>query len=203
MAIQNIVFDMGGVLMDWNPLGIAQSFADNEMDAQILANAVFGQLAWTWLDAGAVDEDTVAWLAKQRLPKRLHAVADDMAVRWYDGRTWHGAANDLAIRLAGDGYGVYLLTNAGPSFRRYCERIPAWEHFSGVVVSCEEHLLKPDARIYQLLCERYGLDPATCLFVDDVEVNVEGAVRAGMQGYHYTGDAAALEDYIHRYTRHS
>ena len=194
--IKNVVFDMGGVLLDWNPLGIARAFACDEDDARLLSDAVFGQPAWGWADAGAVDEDTVAWLAKRELPARLHEVADEMVAHWYDGRTWHPAANDLARRLAEEGYGVYLLTNAGPAFRRYCERIPAWDIFRGVVVSCEEHLLKPDARIFQLLCDRYGLVPAECLFVDDTEPNVEGAQRAGMRGFHYTGEAAALEVFI-------
>ncbi len=196
--IRNVVFDMGGVLLDWNPFGIACAFAENDADARMLSHAVFEQPAWSWGDAGAVDEETIAWLARQQLPERLHAIADEMVQHWYDGRTWHPAANDLARRLAQTGYGVYLLTNAGPAFRRYCTRIPAWDVFSGVVVSCEEHLLKPDARIFKLLCDRYALNPAECLFVDDTQVNVLGAERMGMQGFHYQGDASALEAFIAR-----
>lgn len=195
-TIKNVVFDMGGVLLDWNPLGIARHFVADEADAKLLANTVFCDPSWGWLDAGAVDEETIIWLAQRKLPERLHEVAKEMILRWYDGRGFHAEANDLAIRLAESGTHVYLLTNAGPAFPRYCERMPAWSHFSGVLVSYREHLLKPDARIYRLLLERYGITGSESLFVDDLEQNVAGAIRAGMQGFHYKGSAAELEAYL-------
>lgn len=191
--ITNVVFDMGGVLLDWNPLGIARAFCPDEDDARLLAGALFGQAAWSWLDAGVVDEATVLWLAQRQLPARLHGLAETMCARWYDGRTWFQETNDCAIRLARTGYKVFLLTNAGPAFERYCERMPAYPYFSGIIVSCQEKLLKPDARIYRLLCDRFGLTPETCLFIDDTRANVEGAERAGMAGLHYTGDASAID----------
>ena len=57
-------------------------------------------------------------------------------------------------------------------------------------------MVKPDEAIYQLFCERYGLEPASCLFVDDLRRNVVGAQRAGMQGYRYDGDVEALRTFI-------
>ena len=63
----------------------------------------------------------------------------------------------------------------------------------GRVVSAEEKLMKPDPAIYELLCRRYGLVPAECLFVDDNADNCRGAEVAGMRSFHFTGDAAALE----------
>ena len=61
------------------------------------------------------------------------------------------------------------------------------------MASAFERIIKPDPAIFRLFCLRYRLDPAECLFVDDNTDNCEGARVAGMQGYHYTGDAAALE----------
>ena len=61
-----------------------------------------------------------------------------------------------------------------------------------MVVSCYEHVVKPDARIYQTLLNRYGLDAKTCLFVDDTQLNVLGARRVGMRAYHFQGGANAL-----------
>ncbi len=61
----------------------------------------------------------------------------------------------------------------------------------GSVVSAFERIVKPDPAIYLLLCERYGIDPATCLFVDDVQDNCRGAEAAGMQAFRYAGEGAA------------
>ena len=57
-------------------------------------------------------------------------------------------------------------------------------------------MVKPDAAIYELFCERYGVSPESCLFIDDMERNVEGARRVGMQGYRFDGDVAALRVHI-------
>ncbi len=194
--IRNVVFDMGGVLMDWNPAKIAHALCDDPDDAALLARTVFDSREWGWADAGAVSEETVAWTAQLRLPERLHELAEVFALRWHEVFEPMPATGELVRELKEAGYGVYLLSNASPSFRKYCERIPAFECFDGVLVSCFEHVVKPDAAIYLLLCERYGLVPSECLFVDDVERNVVGARRAGMQAYRFDGDVDALRRFI-------
>lgn len=195
-TLQNIVFDMGGVLMDWNPQKIAQALCPDPDDAALLAHAVFDSREWGWVDAGAIKPETVAWTAKLKLPERLHDLADVFALHWYDEFEPLPAMGDLARELKAQGYGVYLLSNAGTTFEAYRDRIPAIDVFDGILVSCYEHMVKPDEGIYQLFCERYGLDPASCLFIDDLQRNVIGAERAGMQGYVYDGDVDALRRYI-------
>ena len=77
---------------------------------------------------------------------------------------------------------------------------PVLPHLDGYVVSAMERLMKPDPAIYQLLCVRYDLDPAECVFVDDNLDNCIGAEAAGMRSFHFTRepghDAAALEAFV-------
>ena len=190
--VRTVVFDMGGVLLKWDPLVYARAACDDEEDAQLLSEAVFGSQEWAWQDAGAVGEDTVAWTSKARVPKRLHAAVDQLVYHWHDARAFMPQTGELVRELKAAGFGVYLLSNAGESFVKYCEQIPAFDCFDGVVVSYAEHVVKPDARIYRALLDRYGLDASTCLFVDDVEKNVEGARRVGMRGWRFDGDVARL-----------
>jgi HAD superfamily hydrolase (TIGR01509 family) len=77
------------------------------------------------------------------------------------------------------------------------ERYPFLDRFHGIVVSAHEQLLKPDRRIYALLCERHGLTPRDCIFIDDNLHNVEGAQAFGMQG-HYFQTAGALRAELKR-----
>ncbi len=198
VAIRNVVFDMGGVLMDWDPVRISHALCDDPDDAALLAHVVFDSREWGWVDAGAVSPETVAWTAKLRLPERLHELADVFALRWHEVFEPLPEMGVLVRELKAEGYGAYLLSNAGPTFEVYRDRIPAIELFDGVLVSCHERTVKPDAPIYLLLCERYGLSPAECLFVDDLRRNVVGAERVGMQGYVYDGDVDALRRFIHR-----
>lgn len=195
-AITNIVFDMGGVLMDWDPDKISRTLCPDPDDAALLAHAVFDSREWGWVDAGAIKPETVAWTAKLKLPERLHDLADVFALRWHEVFDPLPEMGVLVRELKAAGYGVYLLSNVGPTFEDYRDRIPAIDAFEGILVSCYEHVVKPDEAIYQLFCERYGLEPASCLFVDDMPRNVVGARRAGMQGYVYDGDVDALRRFI-------
>jgi len=194
--LTSIVFDMGGVLMDWDPVKISLTLCPDPDDAALLRKAVFDSREWGWVDAGAIAPETVAWTAQLKLPERLHGLAETFALRWFDAFDPLPAMGELVRELKADGYGVYLLSNAGPTFEEYRGRIPAIDVFDGILVSCYEHVVKPDEAIYQLFCERYGLDPASCLFVDDLRRNVVGAQRAGMQGYHYDGEVDALRAFI-------
>ena len=195
-AITNIVFDMGGVLMDWDPVKISLTLCPDPDDAALLRKAVFDSREWGWVDAGAIAPQTVAWTAKLKLPERLHDLADTFALEWHQAFDPLPEMGVLVRELKAAGYGVYLLSNAGPTFEDYRDRIPAIDAFEGILVSCYEHVVKPDEAIYRLFCDRYGLDPASCLFVDDMHRNVEGARRAGMCGYDYDGDVDALRQFI-------
>ena len=196
VRVRNIVFDMGGVLFEWEPLAQARRFCDSDEDARLLSDAVFAQPQWALMDAGAVDEETIAWTAKTRLPRRLHAAADDLLLHWCDQRVHVVGARELIVNLKRAGYGIYLLTNAGEPFERYEAQLPGRSCFDGMVVSCREHVVKPDARIYRTLLERYGLVAGECLMVDDTRANVLGARRVGMRGWCFDGDVRGLRDLL-------
>ena len=192
VPLKNVVFDMGGVLFRWDPLAMASRVCDTKEDAQLLSDAVFGSQEWVWQDAGAVDEKTVAWSSKTRVPRRLYEAVDELVFHWHDHRVHVTGMEELICDLKTAGYGVYLLSNAGESFARYEAQLPARACFDGTVVSCYEHVVKPDARIYRILLERFGLEAGECLFVDDTPRNVLGSRRVGMRAYHFTEDVESL-----------
>ena len=99
-------------------------------------------------------------------------------------------------RLVGDlkaaGYRLYVLSNMSREFIDFLRRFPVYGLFDGEVVSCEEHTVKPEPRIYEILLERYGLTPSETLFIDDREMNIEAAAL-GIHGFvfdHRDPDAA-------------
>jgi HAD superfamily hydrolase (TIGR01509 family) len=192
-SIRNVIFDMGGVLMRFDGRFFASFYASGEADARAISEALFESSSWPLLDAGVIDEDTMERVAAAALPERLHAPLHECFMHWHEHSDPYPEANELALRLKREGYGIYLLSNAGKRFTEQSRRMTAFPYMDGWLVSAWERIMKPDPAIYQLICERYALDPAMCLFVDDNANNVEGARLAGMQGFHYEGDAAALE----------
>ena len=196
VPVRNVVFDMGGVLFRWEPLGQARRFCESDEDVRLLADAVFGSVQWALMDAGAVDEGTVAWTAKARLPRRLHAAVNELVRHWCDERVPVEGMGGLIGDLKQAGYGIYLLTNAGEPFERYEAQLPGRECFDGMVVSYRERVVKPDARIYRTLLERYGLEAGECLLVDDARDNVLGARMLGMRAWHFDGTVQSLRDLL-------
>ena len=90
-------------------------------------------------------------------------------------------------RLVGDlkaaGYRLYVLSNMSREFIDFLRRFPVYGLFDGEVVSCEEHTVKPEPRIYEILLERYDLTPSETLFIDDGQKNVDAAQRLGFAVY--------------------
>lgn len=192
-AIKNVVFDMGGVLMTFDGMRFSRAFTKSEEDARTLNQALFASAEWPLRDAGAVDDETMAFTAKSRLPERLHPALDAALAGWAALSDPIPGMDEVAWSLKRGGAGLYVLSNAGMNIADQLGRSPAYRAFDGVVFSAAEHVMKPDARIYRTLCDRYGLDPATCLFVDDNALNVAGAERVGMAAWRFDGDVEAFK----------
>ncbi len=93
------------------------------------------------------------------------------------------ATERLIGELKQAGYGLYVLSNMSREFIDFLRRIPVYAHFDGEVVSCEERVVKPERRIYEILLDRYGLAPEATLFIDDRRANVEAAAELGIGGF--------------------
>lgn len=190
--IRNVVFDMGGVLIEFDREYFIRRLGVAAEDERMLMNEVFRSLEWARLDRGTITEADAAAAMCGRLPQRLHAAVAELVYRWDEPiRPMEGMA-DLAKELKDGGYGVYLLSNATLRQRVYWPCIPASPFFDGTLISAEEKLVKPQPEIYRLLCDRFGLTPSECFMVDDMPQNIEGAFEAGMAGFVFNDDVPAL-----------
>ena len=190
--IHNIVFDMGGVLIAWDPARIVARLGLPEEDGQLLRREVFASVEWVSLDRGTLSENEAMERMRTRLPERLHG-AVERCVFWWKEPLWPvpGMA-ELIAELDGLGYGIYLLSNATSALHEYFPRIPGSEHFRGMLVSADWKLLKPQAEIYEKLFALEGLEPGDCLFLDDYPPNAEAAGMAGMHALVFYRDMTRL-----------
>ena len=180
--IKNIVFDIGNVLaaFRWKEY-IAELGFEGEM-ADRIANATTMNKLWREVDRGVMSvndiiEAGIAFDPGIEPQIRLFFADRRRLVMEYDyARGW-------IEELKNRGYKIYLLSNYSQDHFQYVSR-----HFSffgledGKIISYTLKLLKPDHHIYEALYEKYGLVPGECVFLDDSEENVAGAVATGMKG---------------------
>ena len=191
--IKNIVFDMGHVLMYFSPKVYISRLGYTGEDAELLEREVYRSADWVATDHGTMLPEEGAAAMCRRLPERLHAAAEELTCRWWQGEFMPvpGMA-ELVRELRALGYGIYLLSNASSALNLYFERIPGSECFDGKLVSADVKLMKPFPEIYELLYSRFELDPAECWFIDDNAANIESARMTGMNGSVFYDDVARL-----------
>lgn len=188
--IKNIVFDIGNVLVDfrWKEFLIEKGFSEDILKRVIRASVASPY--WEEFDRGDYTEEEV--MAKfveidPEIEKELHIAYDsiermllkrDFAIPWVKG-------------LKTAGYNVYYLSNYSKKAYEECQdTIDFMKYTDGGLLSFQEHLIKPDARIYELLLSRYGILANESVFIDDTEKNVLAAKELGFYGIVYNN----LED---------
>ena len=181
--IKNIVFDMGGVILDFNlKKTVEKEFAPEYHD--VIYEHVFGENSvWKTLDEGIYTYDQVIPGILEKLPPELHEKVSAMVTDFYDYMPPFPETYELIKELKEKGYKIYLLSNATPRFFDRFLDIPAFKYFDGLFISALYKLLKPNREIYEAFCNKFSLDPTECFFIDDLEANIEGAKKYGMQGF--------------------
>ena len=107
-------------------------------------------------------------------------------------------AKEFIRQCKGEGMKVYVLSNACNKFFEYFPKHYDLDSFDGIIVSSKVRLIKPDVRIYELLCNTYGLKPQECLFVDDRLENVEAARKIGIHAVVFEGDYQVVKDALEK-----
>ena len=186
-----VIFDLGGVLIDWDPRHLYRGlFADTaDMEAFL---AEVATPAWNEeQDAGRPWPDAIAALVERHPDQR--ELIEAFHGRWPEmlGGPIDGTA-DLLLELRTEGVRLYALSNwSAETFPIARRRYPFLEWFDGIVISGEVGVIKPDPGIFEHLVARYAIEPGTAVFIDDSAVNVEAADRLGFIALRFV-DAPSL-----------
>jgi 2-haloacid dehalogenase len=181
-----VVFDLGGVLIDWNPRYLYRTLFDDESEMEAFLAEVTTQEWNAQQDAGRPWSEAVEALAAQHPARR-----DLIEAYW---RRWPETLGDAIegsveiLRELGDaGIRRYALSNwSAETFPLARPRFPFLDWFDGILISGEVKLVKPDPRIFAHLLERFRLQPGSTVFVDDSEANVRAAADAGLIPIRFT-----------------
>lgn len=195
--IRNIIFDFGGVLVDWNPEHL---FKDVFKDKSELDHFLENVCTPDWnekQDAGRSLSEAIRTL-QQRHPK-YH---NEIRLYYDEWTTMLGGPikqNVALLKPLKTNYRLFGLSNwSAETFPIAYDLYPFFTVFEGIVISGEERLAKPDERIYLLLLERYDLSASSCLFIDDNERNIRAAAVLGFHTLHLMSDACLKEEMTQR-----
>jgi 2-haloacid dehalogenase len=192
--MQAVVFDIGGVLIDWDPRHLYRKLIpDAERREYFLAEVC--TLRWhSQHDAGTPFTKTIPPLVAEHpeWEPQIRAWEERFDEMW--GGLVPGTTEILsAIRLRG--IPVFAATNwQADGWRRACRLFPCLNWFDGALVSGEEGIAKPDPRFFDVLVDRFGIDPRASLYIDDNEENVLAATNRGFSVHHFVTSAALAED---------
>lgn len=180
--IKNIVFDFGGVLLDWNPRYLYRDFFKNEEEMEFFLSHVCTQDWNEQMDAGRPFKEAV-----EELQTEWPQFESAILMYWKEWprmvRGHFPQSVKLLHELKNKGYRIYGLTNwSAETLKLMIPLYDFFEELDGMVVSGEEKVLKPHPRIYQILLSRYNLQAEETVFLDDNQANVIGASAAGISG---------------------
>lgn len=197
--IRNIVFDMGNVLIRFDPLFFMdRAGLTDPSDRRLILNELFHSVEWAQMDSGVLTEETAEPSILSRFPDRLKDAVHRLLFSWADPPAPISGMEELVLRLKKAGYGIWLLSNASKAQHVYWPQIPVSRLFDGKLVSCDIGIIKPIPGIYTAFTEKFSLRPEECVFIDDTIQNVAGAIVCGWHGIVFHGSSLELEQKLRR-----
>lgn len=184
-----VVFDLGGVLMDWNPRYVYRTlFGDEESMERFLSEVC--TMDWHAAhDRGVPFDRSCAALAAAH-PDQAELIwawatrSEEMVAGPIDGTV------EILAELKATGMACYALTNMeAETYPRRRERFAFMRWFDGVMVSSQEGVIKPDPEIFHRLLARFGLRAPDTMFIDDAERNIAAAAALGFRAVRFTSPA--------------
>lgn len=182
----SVVFDLGGVLLRWNPGDIVDRLFPDETSRAVVRREIFQHPDWLDMDRGVLLEQDAIQRFQERtgcsladICKLLQAVKDSLQPI--------EKTHEILQELAHNKVPLYCLSNMPATTADYLRaRYAFFRLFHGVVISGEINLIKPDKAIFEHLIQRFGLQPEKTIFIDDSLANIESAGALGFKTHHFS-----------------
>ena len=200
--IHTIIFDIGNVLVDFRLRQMFESFGLKEDEIEKLANATVRHQAWLDLDKGIISTEEAKEAYAKEVPEyrefieRIYQEMDKLLVQFDYSIPW---IKEMKER----GYRIYILSNwSKPAFDACKDTaLNFLSLVDGTVFSYKEFVIKPEKKIYEIICTRYDINPQEAIFLDDSEANIKSAREYGLHAIHfqsYEQGRAELEEMLEK-----
>ncbi|VPJ73024.1 hydrolase [Streptococcus pneumoniae] len=181
----NIIFDLGNVLIEWNKKKILSKICKNDLEYNLFNKFVFQSNLWIDLDNGKI---SLEFLENQLIDEMGHQYQDqihELVWNWFNYVDLYDEVYELIKQLKKKNFQIYVLSNTSSIFHILLDSVlsKVSSVLDGYVISCEVKMMKPQKEIYLSLVNKYQLDIKDCIFLDDLEENVEAARTLGIKAF--------------------
>lgn len=192
--IQNIIFDLGNVVLDFDPYTYFIKIFHEEERTRDLCHKIFEGDLWNAYDQGLYTKQELHDLFFKQYPDDRKDI-ERVLKQWLHILVVRPYTERLMELLKLKGYQLYIMSNLSEeSYRYLIEQKDFFKWTDGAALSFAEKINKPDPRLYEILMKRYHLDCASCVFIDDRHANIETARQLGMQGIVYANHDQVLHE---------
>lgn len=197
MAITTIVFDMGGVLVDFDAKrSLTTHFAPGYHE--LINEKTFASETWKLMDKGDFEVEEAIEIMCREIPAELHDEVSRMILDHEGEMPPIEEMYSIVKTLKENGYKIYLLSNCPSWFDEFKKSVPAFEFFDGFIVSARYNLIKPGKEIFNVLFKEFSLNAEECFFIDDSPANVATANEIGMTAHCFSKhEISKLIDALH------
>ena len=189
-----IVFDLGGVLIDWNPRYLYRKFFNDEPHMEFFLREIVSHRWNLLMDAGKSQRDSIEELSRA-CPQYQDAIIAWMT-RWDE--MLGGAVEPIPKVLryfSRKGYELHSITNwSAETFHFAEQKYDFLKLFKTITVSGQEKVAKPNPVIFEIFLERHSLKASDCIFIDDAPSNIESAYLMGFKTVHFTNPSACISE---------
>ena len=182
MAITTIVFDMGGVLVDFDAKrSLSTHFAPEYHE--LINEKTFASETWKLMDKGDFSVEEAIKIMCREIPAELHGEVSRMILDHKGEMPPIAEMYPVVKALKENGYKIYLLSNCPSWFDEFKKSVPAFDFFDGFIISAKYNLIKPGKEIFNVLFNEFSLRAEECFFIDDSPANVTTAKEIGMTAH--------------------
>ena len=181
----DIILDMGNVLLEWNKDKILRGVVKTEKDFMILDKAIFQSGLWERLDLGTLTREELVLKVVSMIGSIYQEKVQEVVWNWPSYIEIYTEVFPLLVRLKEKGHRIFVLSNTSPVFYELLKNqlSPLNGILDGFVLSCDIKVIKPDRKMFEEILHKYQLDPANCVFLDDIADNTKMAESLGIRTY--------------------
>ena len=181
----DIILDMGNVLLEWNKDKILQGVSDTKKDYLILDKTIFQSGLWERLDLGTMSREELVLKVVSMIGRTYQKKVEEVIWNWPNYIEIFTEVFPILSEVKKKGHRIFVLSNTSKVFYDMLEEqlSPLKELLDGFVLSCDIKAIKPDLAMFKEIFDKYQLDPANCIFLDDIEDNTSAAEKLGIKAY--------------------
>ena len=184
--VKNIIFDMGQVLIEFNPENFVRALEyTDEEEIKYITNHIFYSKTWKDMDSGVITSKEGYAFLINTIDEKYKNDAEILTRTWWKIRKPIEGMIDLIKIIRKKGFRLYLLSNASDDHVNYWQNLPYKEYFDGIYVSALHKKIKPNKDIYEDFLTEFNLKRNECLFIDDTKENVDGAIKCDIKSHQF------------------